>query len=128
PFEGSPNDADWCAVEFGVKRRIHTVKLYLLDDRTIVAPPDKIALEYWTGQAWAAIPSQERTPEEPTGRRANVVHFPILETDRVRAVFTHRRGAKTGLTEFEAWGDAEPPVAPAPPPAGNLAFNPGGRP
>src|SRR5262249_43353798 len=54
--------------------------------------------------------------------------FPALETAKVRAVFTHRAGGRTGLTEFEAWGAAKLPVAPAPPPTGNLAFNPGGKP
>ena len=35
---------------------------------------------------------------------------------------------RRGLTEFEAWGDAKLPVEPAPMPAANLAFNPGGKP
>src|SRR5205807_1569193 len=60
--------------------------------------------------------------------RANVIRFPELETTRVRAVLTHRPGAKSGLTEFEAWGDAILPVEPAALPAGNLAFNPGDKP
>ena len=34
---------------------------------------------------------------------------------------------RTGLTELEAWGDATLPVAPAAPPAGNLALNPGDK-
>ena len=126
--EGSPNDADWCAVEFGIKRRVHTAKLYLLDDAAMIVPPEKFELEYWDGQAWVAIPQQVRTPEKPEGHRANVVRFPPLETQKLRAVFTHRRGGKSGLTEFEVWGDADGHVEPAPMPAGNLAFNPGNRP
>jgi hypothetical protein len=125
--EGSPNVSDWCAIDFGVKRPIHTVKLYLLQDDKRIAPPAKIELEYWDGKKWAVIPRQARSPATPRGRRANVVRFPELETAKVRAVFTHRPGAKTGLTEFEAWGDAEAPVRPAPAPVGNLAFNPGGK-
>jgi hypothetical protein len=31
---------------------------------------------------------------------------------------------RSGITEFEAWGPLPGPYAPAPPPAGNLAFNP----
>jgi hypothetical protein len=126
--EGSPNTTDWCAIDFGTKRGIHTVRLYLLDDGEKVAPPEKIDLEYWDGKAWAAVPGPEWSPKEPTGRRANVIQFTPLETKKVRAVFTHRRGTKTGLTEFEAWGDATLPVEPAPPPIGNLAYNPGDKP
>ena len=29
---GSGKASDWCGIDFGTKRRIHTVKLYLLDD------------------------------------------------------------------------------------------------
>ncbi len=49
--------------------------------------------------------------------------FPELDVQKLRAVFTHRADAKTGLTEFEVWGDARLPVEPAPPPIGNLAYN-----
>ena len=35
-----------------------------------------------------------------------------------------RPDGKSGLTEIEAWGDAQLPLEPAPPPAGNLAYNP----
>src|SRR5262249_26218470 len=126
--EDSPNTADWCAIDFGTQRRIHTVKLYLLDDSMTITPPSKIDLEYWDGKVWMAIPEQTRTPNEPTGHRANVIRFPELETQKVRAVFTHRREGRTGLTEFETWGEATLPVAPAPAPTSNLAFNPGGQP
>jgi len=125
---GSTNPSDWLAVDLGTKRRIHTAKLYFLDDETGIVPPDRFELEYWDGKAWAVIPNQTRTPERPTGRRANIVRFPELETARVRAILHHARAGKTGLTEFELWGDAQLPVEPPPHPAGNLAYNPGDKP
>src|SRR5262249_34517682 len=115
------------AIDFGVKRRVHTVKLYLLDDGDKGTAPTRIALEHWDGKAWVPVPEQTRAPKEPTGHRANGNRFPELETQKVRAVFTHRRGGKAGLTEFEVWGDATLPVAAAPMPAGNLALNAGGK-
>jgi hypothetical protein len=121
--EGSPNEADWVTIDLGVPRRIHTVKLYLLDDGEKIAPPARIDLQYWDGKEWTEVPRQARAPEEPLGRRANVIRFAELETTKVRAVLTHRPGAKAGLTEFEVWGDAVLPIEPVPPPAGNLAFN-----
>jgi hypothetical protein len=126
--EGSPNASDWCALDLGTPRRIHTVKLYLLDDGSTIVPPARIDLEYWDGKGWAAVPRQTRLPAEPTGRRANVIRFAERPVQKVRAVFTHHPGGRTGLTEFEAWGDARLPVEPAPLPAGNLAFNPGDQP
>lgn len=109
--EGSLNKSDWCAIDFGVKRKIHTVKLYPLDDGEHVLPPVKIDVQYWDGNNWKTIPEQARTPTLPTGRRANVVRFPELETSKVRATFTHHQAGRTGLTEFEVWG----PVVEAPP-------------
>ena len=126
--EGSPNPTDSVAVEFGTTRAVNAAKLYFLDDEKGVVPPAEFDLEYWDGKVWRPVPGQTRTPEKPTGRRANVVRFPVLEATRVRAVFRHAAGGKAGLTEFEVWGDAKLPVEPAPHPAGNLAHNPGDKP
>jgi hypothetical protein len=141
--EGSPNKADWAAIDFGVKRSVHMVKLYVLDDGAGIAPPARIDLEYWDGKAWVEVPNQKRTPKEPTGRRANVIAFEPMEVQKLRVVLTHRDGAKSGLTEIDMRGDFPSNVRdfdaksrehkallidPAPMPAGNLAFNPGGQP
>lgn len=121
--EGSPNPTDAVTVELGMKRRIDTVKLYFLDDSKGVAAPASYTLESWNGSAWQEIPQQQRQPEKPEGHRANTTRFPALETDKVRAVFTHGSAGQTGLTEFEIWGPGERPYTAAPPPAGNLALN-----
>jgi hypothetical protein len=126
--EGSPHAADFCVVDFGMKRPVRTAKLYVLDDGEKVTPPKRIDLEYWNGDAWVTVPGQERTPKEPTGRRANVIEFPELTTQKLRAVLVHRDESRSGLSEFEAWGDAKLPVEPAPMPPGNLAHNPGDKP
>ena len=125
--EGSRHDSDWCAVDFGTPRPIDAVKLYLLDDGSRISLPGKFELQYWTGNAWATVPEQTRSPLEPTGHRANVVHFPQVETSKIRAVFTHGPKGRVGLTEFEVWGRAALPVTPEAAPAGNLALNPGDR-
>src|SRR5262249_18672850 len=82
---------------------------------------------YWNGKTWQGVPSQTRSPEKPTGHRANVIRFPELKTARIRAAFVHAANGKTGLTEFEAWGDATNPYVPPPSPAGNLALNETGK-
>jgi hypothetical protein len=125
--EGSPNKVDWCAVDFGIERRIHAVELYILDDGERVVAPERIDLEYWNGKSWQAVPGQSRSPEKPTGHRANVIRFPELTSQKIRAVFTHAANGQSGLTEFEAWGDATKPYVPAPSPAGNLALSETGK-
>lgn len=126
--EGSPNGTDSVVIDFGTERAVHRASLYFLEDGRGVVPPEQYALEYWDGKAWAEIPNQFRMQDEPTGRRANVVRFSGLKTTKVRAVFTHAKGGKTGLTEIEVWGEAKLPLAEVPPPEGNIAYNPGGKP
>jgi len=121
---GSPNAADWVAVDLGTPRRVDAVKLYFLDDGEQVVPPDAFELEHWEGSAWKPVPGQRRSPQRPAGRRANVITFDPTDVQKLRVVMTHAPGGRSGLTEFEAWGDGTPPYVPAPPPAGNLAVNP----
>ena len=123
--EGSPNEKDWVGVEFGIKRRIDSVKVYLLDDGKTVVPPAKMTLELWDGSAWTECENVTQSPEVPAGRKANTFLVPRLPTERVRVVLTHAPGAKSGISEIEAWGEGKLPVTPAPPPKGNLALEPG---
>jgi hypothetical protein len=125
--EGSPNAVDWCSIEFGMKRRIHTIKLYPVDDGEGVTTPERFEVEAWDGKAWSPIREQTRSPAKPTGHRANVITFPEIETDRIRALFTHREKGRTGLTEFGAWGDATSPYTTPAAPPGNLALNETGK-
>jgi hypothetical protein len=125
---GSPNDSDWIALDFGTPRRLDTVKLCILDDGEGLTAPVRVELESWNDGIWELIPDRTRTPAAPTGHRANIIRFPERPITRLRAVLTHRPGSRSGLTEFEAWGDGSQPIEAVPPPSGNLAFNPGDRP
>ena len=120
---GSNDGRDWIAVDFGMKRPIDTVKLYVLDDGEGVIAPARLELEYHDGQDWKPVSGQLRSPPQPTGRRPNTITFPVVEAEQLRVVMHHAAGGRSGLTEFEAWGPGELPYAPARPPAGNLAFN-----
>ena len=92
-----------------------------------VRPPAGIILESWDGSAWTAIPVARQVPERPEGHRANRLSFAPLETARLRVRLAPRPGFQVGLAEIEAWGEASLPLDPAPPPPGNLAYNPGGE-
>jgi hypothetical protein len=126
--EGSPNASDTVVVDFGTERTVHTAKLYFLDDEKGIIPPAHFDLEFWDRKSWKTVPSQTRAPDKPAGRRANIARFAALTTMKMRAVFHHAQGGKSGLTEFEVWGDAKLPIAPPPHPAGNIAYNPSDKP
>ncbi len=80
---GSASDRDWCAVDFGTKRPIHTVKLYFLEDEKDVAAGG-VRPGVLGRAVVGACPRQQRTPDKPAGRRANVVRFPAMEVEKVR--------------------------------------------
>lgn len=125
--EGSTGDTDWLVVELGVERPVHTIKLYVLDDERTIRAPRAIRLEAWRDGQWRPLGGAPES-STPVGHRPYVWRCTEPTLSKLRATFEHAADAKSGLTELELWGDAELPVAPAPPPAGNLAFNPGKQP
>jgi hypothetical protein len=118
-------DTSWVEIDFGIARPIQSLKLYFLDDGRDIVPPDRFDLEWFRTSAKQPIDLPlESVGQSPSGRRA--IEVTLAEpavVDRIRFVFWHRAGQRTGLTEIEAWGPAELPVAAAPPPEGNLAFD-----
>ena len=124
---GSPNEQDSVIIDFGTPRTLHTVKLNPLDDSdlgdSIVRAPQRIELDAWIDNTWRKIKSPDGVLDNPAGHRANVVNFDPLETTKLRVALHHAVAGKSGLTEIEAWGDLQLPMAPVAPPAGNLAFN-----
>ncbi len=129
--EGSPNDRDSIVLDFGTVRQIHTVKLFVLADDDLrdsrVRAPQQIELEAWIDDAWRPIGANESALLEPVGHRPAVVRIEPVQTNQLRVTLQHATDGKSGLTEFEAWGDASLPVDPVPPPPGNLAYNPGNQ-
>lgn len=125
---GSKNESDWVMIDLGMPRKIYTVKLYFLDDATEIVPPQSFDLQSWRDGEWRSLPQQKRSPATITGRRATVIAFPAAEVGKLRVVLEHVAGKRSGLSEIEAWGDAQLPVEPAPSPAGNLAMNRGNKP
>jgi hypothetical protein len=118
---GSPHAQDTLLLDFGVKRPVETVKLFVLDDSTGIKPPARYDLQWWNGSRWADIPGQRRLPARPEGRRANVVSFDRIETSRLRVVLTHQPGAFSGLTEIETWAAVDLPLPPPDQPSHNIA-------
>ncbi len=120
--DGSKSETDWLELDLGVARHVHQAKLYFLDDEQGIVPPREFTLETWRDDKWQPIADQQRSPQQPTGRRANVVTFVPQPVSKLRVVFTHASSGRTGLTELELWGEAQRPIAPAGAPKGNLAY------
>ena len=128
--EDSKASEDWTEIDFGTERQIHTVKLFVLDDRSIIGSkiraPQKIRIDYWNGSTWKSL---ERAKEiaAPEGHRPHIFQVDTLTTQKLRMTLEHADGFRSGLTEIEVWGDTEMPVSAIAAPAGNLAFNNGSQ-
>jgi F5/8 type C domain/Trehalase len=129
--EGSHNSSDWCSVTFGIERPVDTVKLYLLDDgpTSHVRAPRSIALEYKSEGAkeWKPVPGVKASLPTPQGGRCNEFRFPPIGASALRAVFVNQPGCGSGLTEFEALGNAPLPLKQPVAKPGNLALNTTGK-
>lgn len=123
----SDNKTDWIQVDFGTPRPIENVMLYLLEDKESegkVRPPLDHKLEYDPGDGkWRTVSNIKRRFGKPVGRSANTLKFPQIMASQLRVTFANAPDATSGLAEFEAWGPGSYPYEPAPPPAGNIAFN-----
>jgi hypothetical protein len=128
--QNSPSTEDWIAVDFGTPRTIHTVKLYILDDSNLpnspISVPQSIRLESWTDDGWNAVDFKAASAEI-LGHRPHVLNFAALTTQKLRATLVHAASGRSGLTEFEAWGDVPLPLDSQPHPPGNLAYNDGSQ-
>ncbi|WHT16286.1 discoidin domain-containing protein [Crossiella sp. CA-258035] len=102
---GSPNGTDWYQLDFGRSQTVQEARLYFRDDRAgnRYRAPAAYTVQYWTGQAWADVSGQTRTPETPRANY-NQVRFTPVSTDRLRVRLTHAAGFHTGLTELKVYG------------------------
>ncbi|GIE54520.1 hypothetical protein Ani05nite_80540 [Amorphoplanes nipponensis] len=112
---GSPNSQDWYELNLGAARTVDEVRLYFKDSRPASGTyraPSSYQIQYYTGSAWANVAGQVATPATPRGNY-NRARFTAVSTQRLRVLMTHASGAKTGLTEVQAYGRGG-----TPPPAG----------
>ena len=122
--EDSDRESEWIAVNYGTKRPVETVKLYFLDDSTHISPPLDYQVQVWEENKWHTVEDASRRPEEPMGRRANIVKFDeIRHTSKVRVNMDPRQGQDLGMTEIETWGRAELPLDIPTAKVENLAYN-----
>ncbi len=128
--DASDEKSAWLELDLGIQRPINEIKLLVLDDRdrddSNVRAPAKITVQSWNGSAWETI-TPTSISESPTGHRPHVLKLSSLAAQKLRFELTCEPGMRVGLTEIEVWGPAELPLAPLPPPAGNLAYNDGSQ-
>lgn len=90
----------WLAVDFVRRKLFNKVNLYLYADGQQTALPSDLAVEYWTGSAWAGVdnPWAKNTRLVP-GR--NTISFNTVRSRKVRVIFHNEDGAAPELRELE---------------------------
>lgn len=120
----SDSDRDVQSVEydFGVKRLIEEVRLFVIDDGAAsgVVAPTGFALEAFDGSSWRKIESVKAMPAVPTGHTANTLRFAPIEASKIRVLLLAKPGTAVGLSELEVWGFNKMPMPQAKSPT-NLA-------
>lgn len=100
---GSPNTSDWLEIDFGEKKGVGRAVIHVYDDRGGVQAPTKMRVEIWNGTDWVEAQEQVADPKLPAGSVANTIKFSKVTTRKLRIVFTHKGGARSGATEIEVW-------------------------
>jgi hypothetical protein len=103
----SRNAQDHVGVDFRRNQVVCDVRLFFYDDAGGVRIPSSYDLQYWTGNSWATVPGQNRSPMPTTSNVETKVTFPALKTSQLRVVAPNPgSGRGWGLSEFEVWTPA----------------------
>lgn len=97
------NESAWCGIDFGNEKEISEVKIYFIDDDSLIRTPVSYHLEYWDGKQWQKAKKASYAYKEPQGRMANSIKLQQLKTSSLRIVMIPENGYAVGVSEFEAW-------------------------
>jgi hypothetical protein len=93
----------WCGIDFGNEKEIDEVKIYFIDDDSLIHKPDSYHLEYWDGKHWRKAIKANYSYQKPEGHMANSIVLQKLKTSKLRIVMKPQKGFAVGVSEFEAW-------------------------
>lgn len=102
---GSPNRRDWVQLDFGRRRTVRQLELYLWGDGTRVRAPRSVTVQVWDGTQWTDARVERQLPEGPAIWAVNTLRIQSVETDRVRVVFEHDLPAVSAMTELMVWDE-----------------------
>lgn len=98
-------EPQWIAVDFGTKRTISTIRIYLTADSGIKIPVS-IVPQYWNGNTWATVPGQIPLTKLSLNR-ATTISFPALRTSKIRVLLNSQKESAVAVSELETWGPQE---------------------
>ena len=100
---GSSTKTDWFSLNFGEEIQFSSAQLYFYADDKKFKAPAKYALQYWTGEDWAGVPSIHTTPGKPMANGENTIIFRPVTTSKLRILFTNPKSAAIALVEVKVF-------------------------
>lgn len=102
---GSPHRRDWVQLDFGRRRPLRQVDLYLWGDSAGVRAPKSITVQTWNGAGWVDARVERQVPASPMTWAVNTIRIQPVETEKLRVVLEHDFPAVSGLTELMVWDE-----------------------
>lgn len=99
---GSKANIDWYGVDFGVEKKISSVKLYLFTDDKEFFVPENISIMYHDGQSWQPVSRDKMPSLHFTGNTVNAIPFEAVSTRSIRIFFEHPKG-QVAVSEVEVF-------------------------
>ena len=104
---GSPRQRDWVEIALGGSRTVNGLDLYLWSwESRGTGAPARIEVQVANGDSgWRDLPDATQTPGAPLSMSLHRIRFAPETADRVRIVFQHAEGLRSGLTEIVVRGE-----------------------
>jgi hypothetical protein len=97
---GSTSSNDWIEIDFGTKRELSTLKIYLFVDNKVFSIPDSVTLEYQKNNQW--IPVKLKGPIKFRGNTVNTILFDKVSTDKIKLNVKHEK-MQAAIVEVECF-------------------------
>ena len=97
---GSLAANDWVEIDFGQKRELSVLKIYLFSDKTNFAVPDTLTIAYQNNDQWAPVKIKEQS--KLTGNTVNTIMFDKITTNKIRLHFKHEK-IQVAVVEVECY-------------------------
>lgn len=97
---GSGSSNDWIEIDFGQKRELSILKIYLFADNKVFSVPDSLTLEYQSNNQW--LPVKLKEPNKLTGNTVNTILFDKVATNKIKLQLKHEK-MQVAVVEVECY-------------------------
>ena len=98
----SNSSSDWLAIDFGQRREISEVRIYLFVDSTTFGIPGDVSIDIRDDQDWTPVNIKLRVPAKTTGNTGNRWVFEKINARMIRVNLKHP-SSQVAISELECY-------------------------